>query len=225
MSARDSAGPAGPGSGGAGGLANGGIGGGFGGGAAGGRGGMGAGGGVNGGYGSQTGLTTGNRMYGGIAVGRPGGAAMNPGAWGVRPQPSIAQAPMNRPAVPGLLGPAAPVPAVEQGLTVPASMPGFMNNPFVDKPATIADYVRGVVKSYQSLNAPPAPPSTPGLSYKYNFQMAPGQTPGNAWAGGGLYGINRPVERGPSTMTQSFPSTSGGYPSLGGQDTRPAGVW
>lgn len=105
MSARDSSDPAGPGNRGAGGLGNGGVGGGFGGGASGGRGGMGAGAGRNGGYDSRTGLTTGNRMYGGVAVGRPSGMAMNPGAWGIHPQPAVTSRPLNRPTVPGLLSP------------------------------------------------------------------------------------------------------------------------
>lgn len=77
MSARDSAGPAGPGNGAAGGLANGGVGGGFGGGSSGGRygGNNGAGGGVNGGYGSRTGLETGTQWHGNTAFGTPGGMA------------------------------------------------------------------------------------------------------------------------------------------------------
>lgn len=90
MSARDSAGPAGPGGGG-GGLANGGVGGGFGGGAAGGRGGMGAGAGYNGGYGSHTGMTTGTTMHGNTAYGRPGGMVQ---AYGMRDAASLRAAGM-----------------------------------------------------------------------------------------------------------------------------------
>lgn len=71
----------------------------------------------------------------------------------------------------------------------------------------------------------PGLPTLGGLSYHYNMQMAPGQRPGNAWGGGGLAGLNRPANRGPSTGTSSYPSTNGGYPSLGARDTRPAGVY
>ena len=75
--------------GGAGGFGNGGVGGGMGGGYRGG--GAGRMGGIN----SSTGLTTGNRMIGGMAFGRPGGPAMNPGAFGYRPQAGIAQGPLS----------------------------------------------------------------------------------------------------------------------------------
>jgi hypothetical protein len=63
----------------------GGMGGGFGGGGAG----------RMGGIGSRTGLTTGNTMFGGMAFGRPGSAAMNSSAWGIRPQAGIAQGPLS----------------------------------------------------------------------------------------------------------------------------------
>ena len=75
MSARDSAGPAGPGNTSAGGLGNGGVGGGFGGGSYGGGNGggnYGNGGGVNGGYNNQTGLSTGKDIYGNTAFGNSG---------------------------------------------------------------------------------------------------------------------------------------------------------
>lgn len=85
MSARDSAGPAGPGNNGAGGLANGGVGGGMGGGNGGGGAGRnggatsstggGGGGGIKGG-GNNTGLTTGTNIYGNTAFGPAGGEAM-----------------------------------------------------------------------------------------------------------------------------------------------------
>lgn len=157
----------------AGGLGNGGIGGGRGGGGNFG-GGMGGGAGRIGGIGSRTGLTTGTKMVGtpgrdGLsATGRPGGKAQNPGAWGMRPQSSIARgtlgAPPAAPAVPGLLAepvPTAAVPAIED---VPMP-PSFINNPFVNKPATLPGYVRDVVKSYQNLNAPAAPqPASPSWS-------------------------------------------------------------
>lgn len=110
------------GSGRAGGLGNGGIGGGMGGGGnyGGGRGG---GAGRNGGIGSRTGLTTGNVMKGGVAKGRPGGKAMNPGAWGMDSWPSVSRAPLNRPAVPGLLS-QTPVPTAIPGVNpVPEYVP------------------------------------------------------------------------------------------------------
>jgi hypothetical protein len=85
MSARDSAGPAGPGNSGAGGLGNGGVGGGWG----GGGGGVGAG--RNGGAGSQTGMRTGTEWHGNTAYGRPGGAVQ---AYGMRDARSLGQAGM-----------------------------------------------------------------------------------------------------------------------------------
>lgn len=118
MSARDSESGSSTykgGSGSAGGLGNGGIGGGRGGGGNyGGGGGGGAG--RNGGIGSRTGLTTGNRMIGGVARGRPGGMAFNPGAWGIRQSP-VSRNKKAAPAVPGLLGPAVPA-AVEEVLAI-----------------------------------------------------------------------------------------------------------
>jgi hypothetical protein len=82
-------------------------------------------------------------------------------------QANRAQARQPQAQVDGLLG-GAPVaaaapayPAVEQEMALPTNPPSFVNNPFVDKPATIADYVRSVVKSYQGLNAPAAAVTTP----------------------------------------------------------------
>lgn len=117
MSARDSESGSSTykgGSGRAGGLGNGGIGGGMGGG------GMGGGAGRNGGIGSRTGLTTGNRMFGGTATGRSGGLAWNPGAWGVRPQPTVTQGPLS-----GVRRPVSvPVPAAVPGVNpVPETVP------------------------------------------------------------------------------------------------------
>ena len=125
------------GSGRAGGLGNGGIGGGMGGGGNYG-GGMGGGAGRNGGIGNQTGLTTGNRMYGGMAYGRPGGMAQNPGAWGISmPRTGVNQRPLNRPAVPGLLG---PTPAAMPGVTpIPEYVPQLpdMYYPAYTTPETV----------------------------------------------------------------------------------------
>lgn len=102
--------------GGAGGLGNGGIGGGMGGGFGGG------GAGRVGGIGSRTGLMTGNVMRGGVAQGRPGGPAMNPGAWGVRPSPPTTQGPLPAYAPPPVAG---VNPVIEN---VP--LPGTIQNPF-----------------------------------------------------------------------------------------------
>jgi hypothetical protein len=147
------------GSGSAGGLGNGGIGGGMGGGGNHG-GGMGGGAGRNGGIGNRTGLTTGNRMYGGMAFGRPGGRAMNPGAWGIRPSPRVMQGALNRPARPGLLG-----------NPTPASIPGV--NP-VPEYAPLTAF-RDPMAMYTTLTPPreaPIPPS--GLMYG-NGGLWPGQ--------------------------------------------------
>lgn len=147
------------GSGRAGGLGNGGVGGGMGGGGNYG-GGMGGGAARNGGIGSRTGLTTGNRMYGGTAVGRPGGMAQNPGAWGVRPSPAITQAPLNRPAVPGLLGPVVPVdappPAIED---VP--LPPTIQNPFYQPSLTnVSSFINAMKSRYGWGSAQPGPGPT-----------------------------------------------------------------
>ena len=120
MSARDSESGSSTykgGSGRAGGLGNGGLGGGMGGGGNYG-GGMGGGAGRMGGIGSRTGLQTGNTMFGGMAFGRPGSAAMNSSAWGIRPQAAIAQGPLSgarpRPAsIPGVNPVPQNVPAIE----------------------------------------------------------------------------------------------------------------
>ena len=141
--------------------------------------------------------------------------------------------------VPGLLGgspvaagaPAASYPAVEQEMALPTNPPSFMNNPFIDKPATIADYVRSVVRSYQGLNpAPAAEPVgaawTPASPTNPAIQSVPGYANvrrgfiGSNWSNNGA---NWP--RGGVPGTRSMPSTDGGYPSLGSQDTRPAGVY
>lgn len=144
MSARDSAGPAGPGNRGAGGLGNGGIGGGMGGGFGGG------GAGRNGGIGSQTGLNTGNRMYGGMAMGRPGGMAQNMSAWGMRNLPGIQQGPLNRAAHPGLLGNVVPTNAP------PSTMPSIFNQAWNNQMVDFATYMK------QKYGQPAAPPTYQG---------------------------------------------------------------
>lgn len=186
MSARDdfgsNAGRPGGYGGGAGGLGNGGVGGGMGGGFGGG------GAGRMGGMGNRTGLTTGNRMYGGMAMGRPGGLAQNMGAWGMRPQAPVQQAPMNRPAHPGLLGnpiPASSIPderilAVED---VPPPQPSVMGY-LPGWPGTGMWW--GNQPHYMNnsgLNPPAAPaPSTP----KYQDQVPQDPSfPGNTYQGWG----------------------------------------
>jgi hypothetical protein len=151
-------------------------------------------------------------------------------------QANRAQARQPQPQVGGLLG-GAPLaagapsyPAVEQEMALPTNQPSFMNNPFIDKPATIADYVRGVVRSYQGLNAPPAAPVgaawTPASTTNPAIQSVPGYANvrrgfiGSNWSNNGA---NWP--RGGVPGTRSMNTTQGGYPSLGSQDTRPAGLY
>jgi hypothetical protein len=195
------------GSGRAGGLGNGGIGGGMGGGGNYG-GGMGGGAGRNGGIGNRTGLTTGNRMVGGVAKGRPGGLAMNPGAWGVRPTAPVRSGPMGRPAVPGLLG-ATPAPVAGVN-PVPETVPAAVSaatfqNPYEFNPTTIPKAVSELMAQYQQrYGSPPPSAPKPGLSYNYNIKLEPGQSPYAFWGGGGLAHGNLPANRGPSTMTQSW---------------------
>lgn len=125
------------GSGRAGGLGNGGIGGGMGGGGNWG-GGWGGGAGRMGGMGNRTGMMTGNMMYGGMAMGRPGGMAMNPGAWGQRPQAPVQQGPMGQP--PGLLGNPTPtaVPGVNPIPEMPQYAPPAWSPPYAKMPVTQA---------------------------------------------------------------------------------------
>lgn len=159
MSARDSESGSSTykgGSGSAGGLGNGGIGGGMGGGGNyGGGGGGGAG--RNAGIGSRTGLTTGTKMVGtpgrdGLsATGRPGGMARNPGAWGMRPQSSIARGTLGAPAVPGLL--AEPVPAAVMG-EIPAYTPNIFNQDYLN---SIVDFRKAMSNRYGWGAAMPGP--------------------------------------------------------------------
>ena len=141
--------------------------------------------------------------------------------------------------VPGLLGgapapagaPAASYPSVEQEMALPTNPPSFVNNPFVDKPATLADYVRSVVKSYQGLNAPaPAPVGaawTPASPTNPAIQSVPGYanlTRGGAgWRSWANDSRSWPTQGVPGT--RSVDTTQGGYPGLGSQDTRPAGMY
>ncbi len=167
----------------AGGLGNGGIGGGMGGGGNwGGGGGMGGGAGRNGGIGNRTGLTTGNRMYGNVAWGRPGGRAMNPGAWGVRPQPSVMQGPLSgmpRQRVPGVVPGVNPIrqaqtyPAVNAELSLPTYEPAF-------DPYAITD---DMVPSPTSAPPPPAPVNSAYPAY----QGFKNPTAYPQWAGGWKY--------------------------------------
>lgn len=149
------------GSGRAGGLGNGGIGGGMGGGGNYG-GGMGGGAGRNGGIGSRTGLTTGNRMIGGVAYGRPGGPAMNPGAWGIAPTPAIAQGPLSgvaRPRPASVAG-VNPVPenimAIED-VPMPA-VPNVFNQNYL---GSLADFRNMMNNRYGWGNAKPGPGPMP----------------------------------------------------------------
>lgn len=156
----------------AGGIGNGGVGGGMGGGGNWGVGGTNRGGAArNGGYAAgTTGLTTGTVMRGVAgpngftAVGRPGGMAMNPGAWGVRPQDVITRAPMNRPTVPGLLGPAAPVPAGYPELVIED----------VPMPPVAPNIPRTYVPSPSTLHPAPYPPAPSAYDpYRYLNQPRP----------------------------------------------------
>ena len=137
-----------------------------------------------------------------------------------------------QPQVGGLLGGAPSYPAVEQEMALPTNQPSFMNNPFIDKPATIADYVRGVVKSYQGLNAPPAAP--------VGASLTPVTTPASALPNADWWktnsNINAPIPTGAAydgryspdrnTLgTRSLNTTEGGYPGLRSRDTRPAGLY
>lgn len=194
------------GSGRAGGLGNGGIGGGMGGGGNWG-GGMGGGAGRNGGIGNRTGMMTGNMMYGGMAMGRPGGMAMNPGAWGQRPQAPVQQAPMNRPAHQGLLGnptPASSIPderilAVED-VPPQAPVPNVFNQNYLN---SIVDFRNAMKNQYGWGNAMPGPgpmtspapaPAPQPSSPKYQGQVPQDPSfPGNTYSGwGSSVGVANP---------------------------------
>ena len=225
MSARDSESGSSTykgGSGRAGGLGNGGIGGGMGGGGNYG-GGMGGGAGRMGGIGSRTGLTTGTQMYGGMAFGRPGGNAMNPGAWGIRERSPITQGPLNRPTRPGLLG--NPTPTAVPGVNpVPEYVPQLpdmyyppMENPLVD--------VQPGLPRLDQMPVPGVPEWTPAAPYDPAFQSIPGYTNQQR----GFLGRNWQNNSG-RWPTQSVPgtrssgSTDGGYPSVNPRGAYPAGL-
>ena len=137
-----------------------------------------------------------------------------------------------QPQVGGLLG-GAPLaagapsyPAVEQEMALPTNQPSFMNNPFIDKPATIADYVRGVVRSYQGLNPAPAEAWTPASPTNPPMKSIPGWT--NMQRGFGLNWTNNndsnnwPTQSVPGTRSSG--STDGGYPSVNPRGAYPAGL-
>ena len=225
MSARDSESGSSTykgGSGRAGGLGNGGIGGGMGGGGNYG-GGMGGGAGRMGGIGSRTGLTTGTQMYGGMAFGRPGGNAMNPGAWGIRERSPITQGPLNRPTRPGLLG--NPTPTAVPGVNpVPEYVPQLpdmyyppMENPLVD--------VQPGLPRLDQMPVPGVPEWTPAAPYDPAFQSIPGYTNQQRGFSGRNWQNNSgrwPTQSVPGTRSSG--STDGGYPSVNPRGAYPAGL-
>lgn len=130
----------------------GGMGGGFGGGGAG----------RMGGIGSRTGLTTGNTMFGGMAFGRPGGFAMNPGAFGVRPQAGIAQGPLSgarpRPAAVAGVNPVPEnIPALED-VPMPPATPNVFNQNYL---GSLADFRTMMNNRYGWGAAQPGPGPMP----------------------------------------------------------------
>lgn len=193
------------GSGRAGGLGNGGIGGGMGGGGNS-SGGFGGGAGRMGGMGNRTGMMTGNTMFGGMALGRPGGMAMNPGAWGMRPQAAVQQGPLGRPANPGLLGNPVPASSIpdERILSVedvPApqpsvigylpgwpgtgmwwgNQPNYMNNSGLNPPAAPAPAPPASVPKYQ--DRVPQEQNFPGNTYNGWGSSVGTVNPGRGWGG------------------------------------------
>lgn len=135
----------------------------------------------------------------------------------------------NRPQVGGILDAPADAPTIKPA----GAIPNFINNPFVNKPATLPGYVMDTVQSYLKNAAPD--PAAPGLRYTYNNALPAGTYPGmymkpstmmpaytTGWAKGGWQNNSY----GPSRVTQRNNSTdAGGYPSLNSPDTRPAGVY
>ena len=145
-------------------------------------------------------------MFGGTAMGRPGGPAMNPGAWGVRPTPQVSQGPMNRPARPGLLGNPTPV-----------SVPGV--NPIPEYVPQLPDMYyppqqqpKDPMSIYTTLTPPPAPPQSYFMAGRQRmpnaFDMAV-QEPSyeGSWPGEySSYGYNDP-----SLGTNDFQHMLGNY--------------
>ncbi len=221
MSARDDFGsnagtPRGYGGGGfggrAGGLGNGGVGGGMGGGM------MGGGAARNGGIGSQTGLGTGNRMYGGMAMGRPGGPAMNPGAWGVRPQPSVTQGPLSgmpRQRVPGVVPASVPGvnPVPENVPMPPAYTPNVFNQNYLNQITNFTDYMRnnyGWGASNPNVTPGPGPaPSLPSIPPNLTMNQVYGQ---NYWNNSGLLGQPRNLQLNPTAGAGDGMGGGGGGP-------------
>lgn len=172
---------------------------------------------------------TGNPMFAGSPVQGQSFYGMNMGQ--ALSQAQRAQA-ANRPKVAGLLDSTAvpasaeTYPAVEQELALPTNPPSFVSNPFVDKPATIADYVRSLVKSYQGLNAAPAAawtpasPTNPPVASIPRYANVQRSIPGSNWQNNSA---NWPRQGTPGVRSTNN-TDAGGYPSIG-QDTRPAGVY
>lgn len=201
------------GSGSAGGLGNGGIGGGMGGGGNYG-GGMGGGAGRNGGIGNRTGLTTGTRMYGGVARGRPGGKAMNPGAWGVRPQPSVFSGPLAGRPRPGIKPASIPGvnPVPEDVPVPPAPNPiGFLPSwymtptPWNNNAATWPSQPPAPTSEYWGVRMARPGPITRAISepnYPYQKNMTPYS---NSWSNspdlgtGGFDNLNAGTYTGPGS--------------------------
>jgi hypothetical protein len=178
----------------AGGLGNGGVGGGMGGGM------MGGGAARNGGIGSRTGMGTGKTMYGGMAMGRPGGPAMNPGAWGVRHNPNaVAHSALTRPArPPGLLGNPTPVSAIpnERILAVedvPPYTPNVFNQNYLN---SIVDFRNAMSQKYgwSGANVTPGPGPVPqaapdALANDLTRFASPNAKPMDFYAGQGGLGV------------------------------------
>ena len=140
---------------------------------------MGGGAGRNGGIGSRTGLTTGTKMVGtpgrdGLsATGRPGGMAQNPGAWGMRPQSSIARGTLGAPAVPGLLAEPVPAAVTEE---IPAYTPNIFNQDYLN---SIVDFRKAMSNRYGwgAAMPGPGPVAAPSISGRWPGQANMPQGP------------------------------------------------
>ena len=202
----------------AGGLGNGGVGGGMGGGFAGG------GAGRNGGIGSRTGLGTGNLMYGTQFSGRPGGPAMQSGAWGVRATPAIGQGPLAGrtrkgavTAVPAAIAGVNPVPEyVQQPPTsyMFSGLPKMLDN-LVDYPTQLANFRDGTfaneyLNTYRDGWNHPNPFDTMSNPGPYNVASSPGYDAYTSVYKTGPASPNNPPTG--STYNQNWPG--GSYPGL-----------